>query len=328
MFIISEQQAGQRWDVLTPALREALFSDVNGNFVWKLCEDNHLPKEKCYQVGELAGYVLYGFIHPEDLSGELVKSLSLPAPLAKTISDAINARVFAPLKADLDKVYSPLISTQSSAQVTAPKIIQNTGTMPKPTILSDVGWSKTLPSMMKPGLAPISPAVPAAPKIPTPMPQISTPSPVAPTKPAEPAPVMLHEDTSFKAVEKNAGFTLSRPTAGAEMRMAQGTAQAPSRPAVLEFGGAKPPVPNKPSTTPPSPGGADRVDFRSPLSAIPTANTGPRSVSQITPSAPVPPSAPRPPAPPQGVVPLPRPPQPPQAPTSPQADKPIVKDFL
>jgi len=321
MFTVSKQKADQRWEVLTPSLREALFSDVNGDFVWNLCQDNHLTEEKSYRVAEFAGFVLYGFLHPEDLSGELVKSLDLPAPLAKTLSDAINTRIFAPLKADLDKVYSPLIKAEEASVVPAgPKVIQSASpaTGPKPTILSDVGWSRMPPS------APVAPRATAPAPAPTPEPapvtppRPSVPAPVAPTKPAEPAPIMLHEDTAFKAVEKNAGFTLSRPAAGAEVHMAQNVTPPPPRSAVLEFGGAKPPIPNKPSaTTSSSPS----------LSAVPTVNAGPRNVSQITPpAAPTPQQPPAPPKPPTPVVP--QPPQPPKPPSPPQGDKPIVKDFL
>ena len=113
MLSISQQQAGQRWEIITPPLREALFSDVNADFVWNLCQSEHLTEEKSYQVAEISGDVLLGFLHPEDLAGELVSSMDLPIPLAKTISDQINSRVFAPLRADIDKVYSPLSGLES-----------------------------------------------------------------------------------------------------------------------------------------------------------------------------------------------------------------------
>jgi hypothetical protein len=144
--------------------------------------------------------------------------------------------------------------------------------------------------------------------------------------------MMLHEDTSFKAAEKNAGFTLSKPGAGAEVHMAQGTSQTPARPAVLEFGGAKPPTPpqNKP-TAASAPSATHYTELKLSLSAVPTANSGQRNVSQIAPSIPKPPTSP------QSAVPVPRPPQPPQiqqmppvpqSPKPPQNNKPIVKDFL
>jgi hypothetical protein len=132
--------------------------------------------------------------------------------------------------------------------------------------------------------------------------------------------MMLHEDTVFKPAEKNEGFTLPKPNANAEMHMATGTSQAPIRPAVLEFGGAKIPVPNTTATTT---SGTYYGGFGSSLSSTPIAGAGSRNVSQIMPTVPVP--IPKPPAPlttpsaSASTNSVPMPPQPPKA---------IVKDFL
>jgi hypothetical protein len=341
MLTISQQQAGQRWDAITPRLREALFSDVNADFVWNLCQNEHLTEEKSYQVAEISGYVFLGFLHPEDLAGEIVSSVDLPAPLAKTISDQINSRVFAPLRADIDKVYSPLSKLGSSPMGSAPKhdiapsnIIPST---PKPTTLSDIGWSKQPAAAAK---IVVNAAIPVS--TPTPIPSRSPQAP--PPKPAaEPAPMMLHEDTTFKPAEKNVSFTLSKPGGAAEMNMNRGSVpQTPIRPAVLEFGGAtttgtsvpKPPAATSNSTRP--------MGFGPSLASMPTTDMGTRNVSRIMPSViPKPPaSMPTPPRPPQTpprtpslqIPQPPKPPAPPQAPqnspTAPQPNKPIVKDFL
>jgi hypothetical protein len=323
MITVSQQQAGQRWDTITPQLREALFSDVNADFVWNLCQNEHLTEEMAYEVAEISGYVLLGFLHPDDLAGELVSSIDLPAPLAKTISDQINSRVFAPLRADIDKVYSPLNKLGVPPMVSTPKIIlQDIGasqkhdvpSTPKPTTFSDIGWSKQPAA---------GPNLVASGTIPTPTPA-STPIP----KPAaEPAPMMLHEDTTFKPAEKNVSFTLSKPGGAAEMNLNRGVPQAQSRPVVLEFGGAvKPPVPKPPAPASSSP---------RPM----LVNIGTRNVSQIVPMAsapiPKPPTPPIPPRPPQTPMAsssqVPQPPKPPAAqnmPPIPQPNKPIVKDFL
>jgi hypothetical protein len=316
MLTVTQQQAGQRWDIITPPLREALFSDVNADFVWNLCQSEHLTEEKSYQVAELAGYVLLGLLHPEDLAGELTSSLDLPAPLAKTLSDQINSRVFAPLRADIDKVYSPLSKLGGVSMGSAPKILQDVGassekniapsniipSTPKPTTLSDIGWSK------KPATQPSTSAKISAP----------IPTPLAPPKPpAEPAPMMLHEDTVFKSAEKNVSFTLSKPGGASEMSMDRGAVvvPAPTRPAVLEFGGgATPSGASAPKPPTPASSSASPVGFGPSFASMPTANIGTRNVSQIVPTASVP-------------IP-PRPPQAPPKPPTPQPNKPIVKDFL
>jgi hypothetical protein len=325
MLSVSQKQAGQRWDIITPQLREALFSDVNADFTWNLCQSEHLTEEMSYQVAELAGYVLLGLLHPEDLAGELVSSVDLPAPLAKTISDQINSRVFAPLRTDIDKVYSPMSKLGGFPMGSAPKILQDIDasskkdiapsniipSTPKPTTLSDIGWSKQ--PVVGPSVGISATIPPPAPKPIPPRPPVA-PAP-APKPPAEPAPMMLHEDAAFKPAEKNTSFTLSKPGSADEMNLSRGgVPQAPARPAVLEFGGAtaagisvpKPPTPASSSARP--------VGFGSSFASMPTANIGTRNVSQIVPTA----SVPMPP----------RPPQAPPVPPTPQPDKPIVKDFL
>ncbi len=346
MITISQQQAGQRWDILTPPLREALFSDVNANFVWNLCQSEHLTEEKSYQVAELSGYVLLGFLHPEDLAGEIVSSVDLPAPLAKTISDQINSRVFTPLRADIDKVYSPMSKRGATLTESTPKILKDIESSSphetiskninppsqKPVTLSDVGWSKqpATQSNIVVKLAAPNPASvpPLAPKPPLPT---SAPKPTTPAVAAEPAPMMLHEDTTFKPAEKNVGFTLVKPQGGAEMNLGNGPAAAPARPAVLEFGGTKSADISVPKPPTPASSSVRPMGFGSSFPSAPTTNTGTRNVSQIVLNmsmpVPKPPTAPTPPMPPRPPQASSMPPTPPSTSVA-QSDKPIVKDFL
>ena len=46
-------------------------SEANSDTVWKTAEGEHLPEEKIMTASKLVGYVLMGFIHPEDLAREL-----------------------------------------------------------------------------------------------------------------------------------------------------------------------------------------------------------------------------------------------------------------
>ena len=306
MTIITKQQALLRWDTLPDTLREALYSEPNSDFIWSTCRGENIPEQKIYDVARVAGYVLLGFLHPGDVAQELIEAITIDSKTAKDIQDALNNRIFSSLRADIDKAYAPLSKSEVVSTTATPKIIQDISAIPlKPTPLPNVGWSKlpasSIPSPTRPAVTTFTaPSVPVA---------VTAPAPRA----AEPAPMILHEDTSFKAAEKNASFTLSRPSGGADMHMGQSIAvPTPPRPAVLEFGGVKPPA--TPSKT---------TDAAQP-SAVRYADSGPRNVSQITPSAP--PSPPKPPTGASSNVPM--PPAPPQSPTPPQAGKPIVKDFL
>lgn len=143
MLTVSDKQVFGRWNSLTPTIREELFSEVNADFVWKLCQSNHLPEDKSHLVAEMAGYVLMGFLHPEDLAGELVTALSVDNRLAKSIADSINTRIFVPIRQEIDHVYSPLSKFE-----TGPKMIRDIG----------AGQVATIVAAAKPPVAPMTPA--------------------------------------------------------------------------------------------------------------------------------------------------------------------------
>ena len=77
MLKISRQQLINRRDSLPDNLREALFSEYNSETLWKICEGQHLSEDKIYIIATLAGDVILGFLHPEDLALEIKKTLIL-----------------------------------------------------------------------------------------------------------------------------------------------------------------------------------------------------------------------------------------------------------
>jgi hypothetical protein len=358
MFSVTQQQASKQWEAITPSLREALFSDVNADLVWNFCQTEHLSKEISYQVAELSGYVLFGFIRPEELSGELIDSLSLSPELAQKISDEINVKVFAPLRADIDKAYA----TASGKEVDSfgPKIIQNissvTASVSTPPIppqsLSGMGWSK-----MKPlGPAIVSSVPPPAslktilnsiPKPPSPpkssmgeferiKSSITPPVPLVPTH--IPAPVMLQQEIPVaNATQKNADFHIAKSSESAQMEFSKAKEQIKVMPAVIEFN-RNAPANTKTSTVPlplsaPNHAGAiNYTEFKSSLASIPIMDSGARKVTEITSAAPVPVPTPATPT----ISPKPpTPPMPPvinktsiQTPPQPLAQKVIVQNFL
>jgi len=372
MLTLTESQLDTRWDNLNPALREAIFSDVYADFIAKTCENEHLTEEMGYVVAAIAGYVLMGFLHPGDMAEELIARLGLNPQVAASIANAINGRVFVPLKDEIEKAYAPISKLGTPA---GPKILQDIGvpvpapakpvtpvTAPKPAAVPAPAPISVLPPKVFPQTAPVVPATPtagwsrstteapvvklqttstpppqnsAAPKAPLTAPKPAaipingpvgeferiaiqsgqknitppaapvTPKPTAPM----PAPVMLHEDASFKPAQQPPNFHLQLPEqqfGGPKL-----PPPPPSKPAVLEFG--KPPAPPSPPAAP------TRVvhysEYKSPSPEAPvtgTAQTGTRQVTELT-SAPVP-TPPKPPAPPA-----------PSAP--PQPGKVIFKDY-
>ena len=345
MITITKEQARTRFTLLPPTLQDAVFSVQTAEIISAIGEQYHIPDDKLQTISSLVGWVLLGFLHIEDLPGEIVVSTAVAPQLAKDITDSLTNKIFIAIKPDIEKAYAPVPHEESPE---APTILKNTGpavatsftTTPsptpikKPTTLSDVGWSRA--SSAGPGIKLTTlPNTAAQPQTQPPA-AIPIPTPPQATH-TEPAPIMLHEDTAFKAAEKNTGFTLSKPGSGAEVHMNQSPSQAPARPAVLEFGGIHPSTPpqNKPTTTSSS-SATHYTELKLSLSAIPTVNSGPRNINQVTSPLAQPP-IPNPSTPSAGstqnTVPIPRPPEPlasmpPQPPKPPQNDKPIVKDFL
>lgn len=201
MLIVTQQQASRRWDSLTPQLREALFSDVNDDFIRKLCESEHIPDDKQEIVFGATGCVLMGFLHPEDLAGEIQGAAGLNSQVANALASAINQRVFLPIRGDIDRVYNPSPGTGTNAGSTAmqggPKIIQ------------DIGSPTTKPPV------PITPPGPPIP-IPKVISQTGTPAPaklnLTPLMAAKPQPTAPPVAGWSRATQEQPVVKLSQST--------------------------------------------------------------------------------------------------------------------
>jgi hypothetical protein len=104
---ITEQQLSSRWDSLPSILKEAIVSETNSDFVWKTAGDEHLPEDKIRIVSKLTGYVLMGFIHPEELTDEISSAAEIDKRVAAAIADPINKKVFQPMRGELENIYAP-----------------------------------------------------------------------------------------------------------------------------------------------------------------------------------------------------------------------------
>ncbi len=208
MINLSSNQALQRWDTLPQVLRDALYSEPNSEFVWKTADAEHIPEQKIYGVLRVAGYVLMGFIHPEDMAAELKDRLNVDPKVCASIAEAINQRIFTPIRQDIDKIYEPPSKFGAGPKMiqdlAGPEIISQTakegpsiGATPigenqmkaapapaAPAKLPDVGWSRSTPAEPVVKLSETRPGMPQAPA------RGGSPAPGATTvgpKPAMPA---------------------------------------------------------------------------------------------------------------------------------------------
>jgi len=107
MIQVTKDKALQRYDLLTENLKAALFSSSNAEIVRKVGESQHLTEDKIVVIGKIIGYVILGFIHSEDLAQEIKDALNLNSEIANSIAAEIDRKIFALIRADLEKVYQP-----------------------------------------------------------------------------------------------------------------------------------------------------------------------------------------------------------------------------
>ncbi|GEM_PF-2880215 len=107
MITVTKQQANDRFDTLPAVLQDAIFSMAVNDEIHRICEANHLSREKASMVGRLAGRVLLGFIHDTDYSREIKEATGIDGRIAETIAAEIDKKIFEPVREDLKRVYRP-----------------------------------------------------------------------------------------------------------------------------------------------------------------------------------------------------------------------------
>jgi hypothetical protein len=244
MILIPEEQALQRWDTLPDNLREALCAEINSDFIWKTCGDEHVPDEKIYAVARIAGYVLMGFLHPDDASKEIQDATGLDPRIADPIARAIDARIFAPLRQNIDGIYEPANKPGSGSRTVGggPIMIEE--------IQKPIMTSPPAPRMSQ--FMPLPSKAPSAESrlgvggqagriaLESSMPVSPIPNKNSGTQ--TPKPVILQEGTPFEPNKKSSGFHVE--ISEDKMKgLSNIPRPAPIKPAALELGG---PIGNAP----------------------------------------------------------------------------------
>ncbi len=213
--VITQQQFDSRWDTLAEVLREALVSKANSDIIRKTAEAEHLPEEKASIISGLTGSVLMGFLHPEDLAEEIQDYLKINANIASAIANAINTRIFSPLRNELEKVYAPASGVEPIIveEIKRPfDITQGKPAAPAPAGAPVSPVSIKITPAPEPkrneGAIPVPPAVSLSnlpPKIISSSEEIVAPSTSAPkieiSKPTEPAPTGIPQPPAKSVVE-------------------------------------------------------------------------------------------------------------------------------
>ncbi|MEK7087354.1 MAG: hypothetical protein AAB958_01485, partial [Patescibacteria group bacterium] len=106
--LITEQQLQKRLYTLPNNLKDVLDSENNIEVMRKICKAHFLDEEKTLIVEQLIGLILLGFVLIDEFSQEISRNLHLNKKHSDDIAREISNRIFASIKNDLEKAYSPI----------------------------------------------------------------------------------------------------------------------------------------------------------------------------------------------------------------------------
>ncbi|MBI4993847.1 hypothetical protein HZC33_02750 [Candidatus Wolfebacteria bacterium] len=106
MLTITKQQVLKRWDDLPMILREAIFSERNADILWGICEAQHLSKEKIRKISILAGDVIMGLTHQDDLAKEIRNETGINSEIVSLIVDEMDRKIFSLIKSEIEKAFA------------------------------------------------------------------------------------------------------------------------------------------------------------------------------------------------------------------------------
>src|SRR3989338_7148358 len=107
-------------DSAPESIRDAFWSAPNVEFIYLVCAENHLGKERTRTVGAIVGQILLGLIHPEDLASTISKETSIDSRISGEIAKRVVPRIFSPIAVDLNKTYGFHLAIPHQAIISQP----------------------------------------------------------------------------------------------------------------------------------------------------------------------------------------------------------------
>lgn len=195
MLQLTEQQIQKRFDSLPKNIRDALTSEINTQTILQICQSHYLDEEKTSIIEQLAGLTLLGFVSQEEIKREISENLNLKHKHSEDIAREIDRKIFAPIRMDLEKIYSPVSAMPEIKPPTKRPEPEVKIELEKEIKIEKDGIKIEKEPEPKPAPFPIAPTTP------------TIPTPVVPTTPV-PAekPFILQQETEAKPVgEKKRG---------------------------------------------------------------------------------------------------------------------------
>lgn len=189
MIQINQQQASDRFDSLPDNIKDVGFSPVTVQIIQQVSDNNHLNRDRMFVISKLVGYVLFGFIHPEDLAKEIREELNIAPEIANSIAGEIDRKIFASVRGDLEKNYAPpapeVARVPAESAVPPESVIDLKGSR----VVAEAADDKQKIAEAVPAEIPITPEIKAEPQK-----VVAKEIKIA----EEPAPVIIHKETEFR----------------------------------------------------------------------------------------------------------------------------------
>ena len=125
---ISSEKFWELYKNLPQELKNVLFAEETGNYVYETCKKNGAG-EKLGEIVDYVGQVLVGVLPPGDFQKILEKEVELNPETAKKVTQEIHRLIFYPVKPCLEELYrveltgapvSPKTETPPSAEEKPP----------------------------------------------------------------------------------------------------------------------------------------------------------------------------------------------------------------
>lgn len=236
----TEEILRRRHDSLPETLLSASDSPTNLSVVEEVARNhNVVDEEKILIMQQLVGLVIMGFVHSYDISREINDALALNNPkLAASVADELNAKIFAPIKTELERNYRPVREEKLFVPVGGEIQKPKEGAAPSPP--GGITFKEPISAFGKEFTA--SPPPPTPPSV----------SPVAGEgetplkKEGASMPFMLHKETEpppIQTPKKEAGVPFVRQEESLLSKIK--FEEPPLKPARVELGGKIPPPPQE-----------------------------------------------------------------------------------
>ncbi len=123
-FEAEKLEAQKRFDSLPENLKKEMLADKNVQLISSIAQDYKIAENDVKKIAMLVGEVFLGYIKPEEIASELNKYFEVDLQKSNFIEIELKQKLFNPLKADLDKIYSPpKLEAVEETQETGPAVI-------------------------------------------------------------------------------------------------------------------------------------------------------------------------------------------------------------